>query len=128
MILLSRYALTKYPLIAAIVKKDYQLLPKNKNHKQYDLYNWNGLLGVYPEVQGVKIGNTDKAGKTTVVLARRNGVKLLTVVLGAPSVLKRDLWAAKLLDIGFNNLKGLQMVGVGEDMLKEKYNTWKYWN
>lgn len=101
--------------------------PQDDNHKQADLYNWNGLLGVYPGVKGVKIGNTEDAGYATTVLAEREGKKILVVLLGAPGVLQRDLWPSMLLDIGFEKL-GLKPIGITEDQLRAKYSTWKYWN
>lgn len=124
--ILSQYALTNYPLIADIAKKDYQLLEANSDHKQFDLYNWNGLLGVYPGVYGLKIGNTGEAGNTTIVASERDGKKVLVVLLGAPGVLERDLWASQLLDLGFEKL-GLDSIGITEAELRAKYSTWKYW-
>jgi D-alanyl-D-alanine carboxypeptidase len=123
---LSHYALHNYPLITEVVQKDYQYLPEDQNHKQFDLYNWNGLLGVYPGVYGIKIGNTQDAGYTTIVVSQREGKSVLAVVLGAPGVLERDLWASQLLDTGFEKL-GLQPVGVTPAELQAKYATWKYW-
>lgn len=123
----THYALSEYPLIAGIVKKDYQFLPADNNHKQFDLYNWNGLLGVYPGAVGVKIGNTGDAGYTTSVVAERNGQKLIVVLLGAPGVLERDLWAASLLDLGFGK-KGISAANIDQTQLKTKYSTWKYFN
>lgn len=122
------YALAQYPLIADIVKKDFQQLPPNQNHKQFDLYNWNGLIGVYPETQGMKIGNTDAAGYTTSVVSQRGGKKMLAIVLGAPGVMERDLWAAELLDQGYSQTLGLPPVSITEDMLQQKYDTWEYGN
>lgn len=86
MAVLSYYALKNYPLLAEIVKKDYVRLPANEYHKQFDLYNWQGLLGVYPNVFGLKIGNTDAAGTTTSIAAERDGKRILVVLLGAPDV------------------------------------------
>ncbi len=124
---LSQYALQNYPAIKDVVQQDYQHYDANTNHPQIDLYNWNGLLDVYPGVYGVKIGNTNKAGYTTVVASERNGHHLLTVVLGAPGVLQRDMWAAEALDQGFAKY-GLDPVSVTEVQLQAKYATWKYWN
>lgn len=124
---LTHYALSNYPLISEIVKKDYEFLPKNNNHKKFDLYNWNGLIGVYPNTIGVKIGNTGLAGKTTIVVSEREGNKIISIVLGAPGILERDLWAAKLLDLGFEK-KGLKAAIITEKDLNQKYNSWKYWN
>ena len=125
--LLMHYAMN-YPLIAQTISRDYIFLPADNNHKQYDLYNWNGLLGVYPGVIGGKIGNTDEAGYTTIVLSERNGRKILAVLLGAPGVLERDLWTAELLDFGFEKAYGFSPVNVTEEQLQAKYSTWKYWN
>lgn len=123
---LTAYAMKNYPLFSEIVKKDYVFLAENKNHKQYDLYNWNGLLGVYPNVSGVKIGNTDAALKTTIVLSEREGKNVLVVLLGAPGILERDLWTASLLDFGFTELANLEPIGVTDEQLLAKYATWKY--
>ncbi len=126
--ILARYALTEYPLISQIVKNDYAYMPETATHKQYDLYNWNGLIDVYPNISGVKIGNTDDAGMTTVVVSERQGKKILVVLLGAPGVLERDLWAADLLDLGFEKTLGLSAIAVTPDQLHAKYSSWHYWN
>lgn len=123
---LSYYALANYPQIKEISQKDYQYLKASKDHKQFDLYNWNGLLGVYPGIYGLKIGNTGKAGYTTIVVSEREGKRVLVVLLGSPGVLERDLWAAQLLDLGFNRL-GIKPANISEKQLKAKYSTWKYW-
>lgn len=128
MTILTHYALTNYPLIAEIVKKDYVFLPQDKNHKQFDLYNWNGLLGVYPNVMGVKIGNTDDAGVTTIVLSERDGKRVIAVLLGASDILKRDLWSSQLLDAGFAKTGKLEPVEVKEEDLAAKYASWQTWN
>lgn len=125
--LLTHYALTSYPLISQIVEKDYQFIPANSNHKQFDLYNWNGLLDVYPNILGVKIGNTDDAKYTTIVLSKRNEQEILVVALGAPGVIERDLWAASLLDLGFEKAYFLPPVNITQDDLEKKYKTWQYW-
>lgn len=123
---LAHYALTNYPLISEIVKKDYFKLSSNTSHRQHDLYNWNGLLGVYPGAMGIKIGNTEASGYTTAVVAEREGKKVLAVLFGAPGVLERDMWASDLLDLGFLEDANLPPIGVTEYQLREKYSTWRY--
>lgn len=125
---LTGHALSEYPLIVDIAKKEYHFIPKTADHKQFDLYNWNGLIGVYPDTYGLKIGSTQKAGKTTIVTSEREGKRLMAVVLGAPTILTRDLWAAELLDIGYRAMLDLPPVAVGPTRLKEKYASWKMWN
>lgn len=124
---LTHYALTNYPLIAQIVKQDFVQLPETEDHKQFDLYNWNGLLDVYPNISGVKIGNTDNALTTTVVTSERGGKTLLVVLLGAPTIIDRDMGAAALLDSGYQKTLGLTPINVTEEQLRAKYATWKYW-
>ncbi|EKD91310.1 MAG: hypothetical protein ACD_30C00025G0004 [uncultured bacterium] len=133
--IMSSFTIDNYSQISEIVKKDYQFFRETGNHKQADLYNWNGLLGVYPGVEGIKIGNTENAKKTTLILAERshsapdgasrNKRRILVVVLGAPGVLERDLWASKLLDLGFGSF-GIEPVNITKEQLKQKYSTWKY--
>lgn len=123
---LSHYALTHYPVIAEMVAKPSHYLPQSLTHDAVYLNNWNGLLGVYPNVSGVKIGNTENARKTTIVVSERDGKKLMAVLLGAPGVLERDLWTAELLDDAFEKEYGLEPVEVTEMDLQAKYATWKY--
>jgi serine-type D-Ala-D-Ala carboxypeptidase (penicillin-binding protein 5/6) len=121
---LTHYALTNYPEIASIVKIDYTVLPATATHKKYNLPNWQALLGVYPGVYGVKIGNTDDAGKTTVVVSEREGHQVLVVLLGAPDIVARDTWTASLLDQSFFTMWGLEPVGITREALQEKYDSW----
>lgn len=122
--ILSHYGLTHYPLISDIVKKEYTYIAENSAHKQFDILNWNGLIGVYPNVSGVKIGNTGAAGKTTVVVSNRDGYEVLVVLLGAQSVLDRDMYAATLLDRAFEDEFGLTPVSITREQLLAKYQTW----
>jgi serine-type D-Ala-D-Ala carboxypeptidase (penicillin-binding protein 5/6) len=123
---LSHYAMFNYPVIAQIVGKDYAQISANGDHKQFDLYNWNGLIGVYPGAMGMKIGNTDDAGYTSVVLSQREGKSILAVVLGAPGVLQRDMWASELLDLGFEKFN-IAPAGITEQQFRDKYSSWQYW-
>ena len=124
--ILTHYALSNYPLIAEIVEKDHGELPPTAYHTRAEhLNNWNGLIGVYPGVKGVKIGNTGDAGNTTAVLSEREGKKVLAILLGASGVLERDLFASELLNIGFESFS-IPSVIITEEQLFEKYGTWKY--
>jgi D-alanyl-D-alanine carboxypeptidase len=61
-------------------------------------------------------------------VSTRNNKTILAVVLGAPGIIERDLWAAQLLDVGYKQTLGLAPVNVTEEQLQTKYSTWKYWN
>lgn len=126
--ILADYALTNYPQIKEIASKDYYFIASDQRHKQFDLYNWNGLLGVYPNVYGLKIGNTDNAGYTDIVVSKRGDKNLLSVLLGAPGIVERDLWSSELLDLGYQTELNLSPVRITRQQLLEKYATWHYWN
>jgi D-alanyl-D-alanine carboxypeptidase (penicillin-binding protein 5/6) len=51
--------------------------------------NRNGLLGKDPSVDGLKTGHTDSAGYCLAASASRNGMRLVSVVMGAPNVKAR---------------------------------------
>lgn len=121
---LSSYALNNYPFIARTAQNGYDFLPESSLHKQFDLPNWNGLIGVYPDTIGLKIGNTDDAGMTTIVASKRGGKHLLAVVLGAHDIFDRDLSASQLLDEGYRQTTGLAPIEVTRSMLQEKYDSW----
>lgn len=125
---LALYAMKNYPLIDQIAKKDYAFLPENGTHKQFDLYNWNGLIDVYPDTFGLKIGMTENAGYTTIVMSERGGTRMMAIALGTRDIVTRDMTAANLLDVGYMLSRKLQPVAVNEQMLKEKYGRWQYWN
>ena len=64
--------------------------------------NTNTLLLSDPSVDGVKTGHTLDAGYVLVASAKRDGVPLLAVVLGASSEAARDAETERLLDYGFS--------------------------
>ena len=53
--------------------------------------NRNRLVGQYPWVNGVKTGHTRGAGYVLVGSGSRNGIQLITAVLGTPSEAARDM-------------------------------------
>lgn len=126
--ILAHYALSNYPEIRTITSQGYKFLPATPDHKQFDLYNWNGLIGVYPGANGLKIGNTEEAGYTTIVTAKRNGKEFIVVLLGAPGVRERDLWASALLDYAFSAKANATPANITTAQLDAKYKTWQYWN
>jgi serine-type D-Ala-D-Ala carboxypeptidase (penicillin-binding protein 5/6) len=65
----------------------------------------NTLLLRAPWVTGVKTGHTLDAGYVEVGSARRGGVELISVVLGAPSETQRDTESLALLDYGFSQYR-----------------------
>lgn len=63
--------------------------------------NRNRLLWSDPSVDGLKTGHTDAAGYCLVSSANRNGMRLLSVLLGAPTDADRNQFSENLLNYGF---------------------------
>ena len=64
--------------------------------------NRNGLLDRDATVDGLKTGHTESAGYCLVSSALRNGMRLVSVVMGSPSVRAREDASSALLNYGFN--------------------------
>lgn len=68
-----------------------------------ELANTNKLLKSYKDAIGLKTGTTSQAGCCVSAAARRDGMTLVAVVMGAPNSKSRFADAAALLDYGFAN-------------------------
>ena len=76
--------------------------------------NRNSLLWRNPEVDGLKTGHTEEAGYCLVASARRDGMRLISVVMGAKSSEARAQETQKLLTYGFRYYQTLQLYAVGD--------------
>jgi serine-type D-Ala-D-Ala carboxypeptidase (penicillin-binding protein 5/6) len=63
--------------------------------------NRNDLVGRYPWIDGVKTGHTGQAGYVLVASGHRNGMSLISAVLGTSSPGERDATSLALLNYGF---------------------------
>jgi D-alanyl-D-alanine carboxypeptidase (penicillin-binding protein 5/6) len=64
--------------------------------------NRNGLLEKDPTVDGIKTGHTEAAGFCLAASALRNGMRLVSVVMGTDGFKAREDASAALLGYGFN--------------------------
>jgi serine-type D-Ala-D-Ala carboxypeptidase (penicillin-binding protein 5/6) len=79
-------------------------------------HNRNALLWRDPSVDGMKTGYTDAAGYCLVSSATRDGMRLIAVVLGAPSARLRNDGAQKLLEYGFTNYETHKLYAAGQEI------------
>ncbi len=70
-------------------------------HNGIKQQNRNGLLEKDPTVDGLKTGHTDSAGFCLVTSSLRNGMRLVSVVMGSTSMKARENASAALLNYGF---------------------------
>lgn len=82
--------------------------------------NRNGLLTRDPSVDGIKTGHTDSAGYCLVTSARREGTRLISVVLGTKSEKAREDASAALLNYGFTFYETVNVKRSGEMVLKPR--------
>lgn len=101
---------------------------------EFGLTNTNRLVRFYKGITGLKTGSTSKAGFCVSVTAKRDGLELIAVIMGAESSDIRNAYATKLLDYGFANYSIFKNVGteIGEikvlkgkkDSVKIKFDTY----
>jgi D-alanyl-D-alanine carboxypeptidase (penicillin-binding protein 5/6) len=70
-------------------------------HNGIKQQNRNGLLEKDPTVDGLKTGHTDSAGFCLVTSALRDGMRLVSVVMGSTSMKARENASGALLNYGF---------------------------
>jgi D-alanyl-D-alanine carboxypeptidase (penicillin-binding protein 5/6) len=78
--------------------------------------NRNALLWRDASVDGLKTGYTSSAGYCLVTSAQRAGMRLIAVVLGAPTPRSRNDGAAKLLEYGFANFETHKLYSAGQEI------------
>ena len=86
-------------------------------------YNRNHLLREDPSVDGLKTGYTSVAGYGLVASAERDGMRLISVVLGSNSTRSRKAETRALLNYGFRFYENLELVAA-EDILASS-RVWK---
>lgn len=79
------------------------MLEANKNIPNFKAY-------AYPGLDGLKTGHTKSAGNCFTGTAVRDGMRLISVVMGANSEPHRFTETKKVLDFGFNNFEIKQVV------------------
>lgn len=69
--------------------------------EQVWLVNTNKLVRFYKGADGLKTGYTKEAGYCLTATAKKDGMRLITVVMGEPDSATRNTETMKLLDYGF---------------------------
>lgn len=93
--LLAQALITKFP-------SHYQMYSELEfTYNEITQPNRNRLLKIDPTVDGVKTGYTEEAGFCLVASAERNGLRLITAVMGTANGQERINDTRKLLNYGF---------------------------
>jgi D-alanyl-D-alanine carboxypeptidase (penicillin-binding protein 5/6) len=82
--------------------------------------NRNMLLWRDPSVDGLKTGHTEEAGYCLVSSARRDGMRLISVVMGTESEKARARESMKLLTYGFRFFETYEAYAAGDVLTRER--------
>jgi len=88
---------------------------KSFTYNNIKQYNRNGLLwDKSMNVDGMKTGHTSQAGYSLVTSATKNGMRLISVVMGTDSARARKVESKKLLNYGFRFYETITPYKAGE--------------
>lgn len=83
-----------------------------------ELVNHNKLVRFFEGCDGLKTGYTSEAKYCISATAKRNGVRMLSVIMGAPTYKVRNRDAGILLNYGFSKFEGRKLIKKDEDVEK----------
>ena len=83
-----------------------------------ELVNHNKLVRFFDGCDGLKTGFTNEAKYCISATAKRNGVRMLAVIMGAPTYKVRNRDAGILMNYGFSKYEGKKLVSKDEDVDK----------
>jgi D-alanyl-D-alanine carboxypeptidase (penicillin-binding protein 5/6) len=98
--------LSKYPEILTWSAMKEDSLRQGK----FILTNTNKLIYQFPGIDGLKTGFHAQAGFNVTATAQRDGLRMIAVVMGAPSSTTRFDEAKRLLAMGFNSYRRVVLV------------------
>ena len=103
--IMSRELIYRFPEVSeyATTWMDTITHVTRRGESEFGLTNTNKLIRTYEGITGLKTGSTSKAKYCLSATAKRNGINLIAVVLGAPTPVLRFKEASMLLDYGFGN-------------------------
>lgn len=113
----------KYPDVFKISSTWQKTIKIGKNNdKERLLNNTNKLLKMNDNVDGLKTGYTADAGHCISATGKKGDLRLIVVILNAPDSKTRFEEANKLLNYGFSNYKGTNIVTKGGEFGEIKIN------
>ncbi|QAB15749.1 D-alanyl-D-alanine carboxypeptidase family protein [Hydrogenovibrio thermophilus] len=106
--ILARALINKFP-------EEYEWYAQKKfTFNGITQYNRNKLLWQDPSVDGLKTGHTESAGYCLVTSAKRDDMRLISVVLGTDSAKQRIQESQKLLNYGFRFFETHKLYQAGQ--------------
>ena len=112
-------------LLSSAIIRDFPDQYKRYSQKEFTFngitqHNRNKLLWRDPSVDGLKTGHTDAAKYCLASSAERDGMRLVSAVLGAPSADARASHSQALLNYGFRFFESHQLYTAGQELIKKR--------
>ena len=101
--------LLKYEDIILPYTSMYDSHIRNDSSNPFWLVNTNKMVKFYSGMDGLKTGYTSKAGFCLTSTAKRNDVRLISVIMKADSSTNRNAMTKTLLDYGFSKVKSKKL-------------------
>ena len=112
-------------LLSSAIIRDFPDQYVRYSQKEYTYngitqHNRNKLLWRDPSVDGLKTGHTEAAKYCLASSAKRDQMRLVSVVLGAPSVETRAANSQALLNYGFRFYESHKLYAAGQELIKKR--------
>ncbi|MBW8349142.1 D-alanyl-D-alanine carboxypeptidase [Bacillus sp. IITD106] len=111
--------LLKYEEITDFTKM-YESYLREDTDKKFWLVNTNKLVKFYPGVDGLKTGFTREAMYCLTATAKKDGMRVIAVIFGAPTSKSRNAQITKMLDYAFANYASHSVYKKGQALGKVK--------
>ena len=105
--------LLKYETITDYTSIYEDYLRKGEKN-EFWLVNTNKLVRFYPGVDGLKTGFTNEAKYCLTATAKKNDMRVITVVMGVNTVKERNATTSKMLDYAFNHFETEKLYEKGQ--------------
>ncbi|WAA10505.1 D-alanyl-D-alanine carboxypeptidase family protein [Fervidibacillus albus] len=92
----------------------YESYLREGTKKKFWLVNTNRLVKFYPGVDGLKTGFTNEAKYCLTATAKRDGMRLIAVIFGAPTPKDRNRQISKMFDYAFSQFETKPIYQQGE--------------
>ncbi|NMH68755.1 D-alanyl-D-alanine carboxypeptidase [Bacillus sp. RO3] len=96
----------------------YESYLREDTEKKFWLVNTNKLVRFYDGVDGLKTGFTNEAKYCLTATAKKDNMRVIAVVFGAPTPKERNNEISKMLDYAFNQYSTKPLFKKGESLAK----------
>lgn len=106
----------------------YEDYLRKGEENEFWLVNTNKLVRFYPYVDGLKTGYTSEAKFCLTATAKKDDMRVVSVVMGADSAKNRNAMTMNLIDYAFNHYESEKLYDPGEKVASLRHIQSEKWN